>query len=121
MQIEEGKYYRTRAGEIVGPVYANPNTGETIYVWCTDTDTYTREGRIFRALDSAGDLIKEVAAPAGSGVLVDHQIAYRIEDGRIVGRVALEPTGPSWGWALFGLGLAAGAILGVTVLTFFGG
>jgi hypothetical protein len=60
-KIREDAYYRTRGGDVVGPMrYAEPGSD---FPWITLTRCWTIEGMVFRELEGAEncmDLISEV-------------------------------------------------------------
>ena len=59
MQIREGAYYRTRGGDVVGPMQRNKS--DRIYPWFVLSDLWTSDGRFNHlAHCSVGDLITEV-------------------------------------------------------------
>lgn len=82
LQIEEGKWYRRRDGEVVGPAWRRA-TGR-LYPWCLGVceswaNTYTNEGRFReRRSDHRMDLVEEVPAPLPQNP-VDIAIAAEID------------------------------------------
>ena len=56
MQIESGKYYRTRDGRKVGPI---GKLNDDIYQYFSGEDTYTSEGKSFVGRKRKSDLISE--------------------------------------------------------------
>ena len=58
MQIEAGKYYRTRGGDVVGPMRQQDTC--SIYPWATLKDQWTISGSFFTNSDGPLDLISEV-------------------------------------------------------------
>lgn len=66
MQLEVGKQYRTRLGEIVGPMLPNPDTPDFPFrfsVW-----TWTADGGYFESRnESIMDIVEEVSPPPEEG------------------------------------------------------
>lgn len=66
LQIEEGKWYRRRDGEVVGPAW---HRGEpSLYPWCLDKlvsglTIYLDNGRYSSVKECEMDLVEEVPAP----------------------------------------------------------
>ena len=61
MKIEAGKYYRTRGGDVVGPM--RHEEAGSHFPWITLTRCWTIEGKVFRGgegVESCMDLISEV-------------------------------------------------------------
>ena len=58
MKIREGAYYRTRGGDVVGPMCHQDTLA--IYPWATIKDQWTISGRFSANSDSPLDLISEV-------------------------------------------------------------
>ena len=58
MQIEAGKYYRTRGGDVVGPMRKEET--HSIYPWVTTGHGWTISGRFSANSDGPLDLISEV-------------------------------------------------------------
>ena len=58
MKIEAGKYYRTRGGDIVGPMREEKT--HSIYPWVTTGHGWTISGRFSANSDGPLDLISEV-------------------------------------------------------------
>jgi hypothetical protein len=58
MKIEAGKYYRTRGGDVVGPM--NLADGRRRYPWITKKDSWTTEGEFSLEGEHIYDLISEV-------------------------------------------------------------
>ena len=61
MKIEAGKYYRTRGGDVVGPM--RHEGADSRFPWITLTRCWTIEGMVFRGregVESCMDLISEV-------------------------------------------------------------
>ena len=58
MKIEAGKYYRTRGGDVVGPMRLKD--GRCRYPWETIKDCWTTEGEFSLEGEHACDLISEV-------------------------------------------------------------
>lgn len=67
LQIEEGKFYRNRAGDKIGPVIAR-NMVLTSFPWEAGGNTYTKEGKLYLCDMSDDDLVAEWVdeAPADS-------------------------------------------------------
>jgi hypothetical protein len=57
MKIEAGKYYRTRGGDVVGPIRQRPDSR---YCWESGTDCWTEKGNFEKGRQSLHDLISEV-------------------------------------------------------------
>lgn len=61
MQIREGAYYRTRGGDVVGPMRKSNDLIETDYPWISLYECWTEAGKMNTADDeSEADLISEV-------------------------------------------------------------
>jgi len=60
LQIEEGKYYRTRKGKKVGPAKPHDTLG---YPWVLGKYTYTDDGQRFIGEDHPTDLVAEWEEP----------------------------------------------------------
>ena len=58
MKIEAGKYYRTRGGDVVGPMRLAD--GRCRYPWLTIKDCWTTEGEFSLEGEHVCDLISEV-------------------------------------------------------------
>lgn len=58
MKIEAGKYYRTRGGDVVGPMRKQDT--RSIYPWATLKDQWTISGSFSVNSDGPLDLISEV-------------------------------------------------------------
>jgi hypothetical protein len=56
MQIQEGKFYKTRDGQKVGPMV---KSGIGYSLVSCDSFEYYENGQIFQAYDMAGDLVEE--------------------------------------------------------------
>ena len=64
MQIEAGKYYWTRARDIVGPAIPYKQDMDHEYCWLLSDLTYWTDGRFLASdVDSPDDLISEVKPP----------------------------------------------------------
>ena len=57
MQIREGAYYRTRAGDVVGPMQTRD---DSCYCWESGTDCWTDKGEFEKGRQWDHDLISEV-------------------------------------------------------------
>lgn len=97
LQIEEGKWYRRRDGEIVGPARRCENF---VYPWCLGvrehwTTLYTDGGRFrVESSDHRGDLVEEVPAPLSQNP-ADIAIASEIDEiEEIVAETAATTFGP---------------------------
>lgn len=78
LQIEEGKFYIRRDGEMVGPAEKRPphESGPTrVYPWRVGDDTYTHDGRLFIGGHSYADLVS-VSDPTATDSTVDHPAHY---------------------------------------------
>jgi hypothetical protein len=63
MKIREGAYYRTRGGDVVGPMRLDDavlTDGRRRYPWITIKDCWTTEGEFSLEGEHACDLINEV-------------------------------------------------------------
>ena len=59
MKIREGAYYRTRGGDVFGPMYRNDL--DAVYPWSVLSDSWTDDGRFnVHAKENVGDIISEV-------------------------------------------------------------
>ncbi|MFN7640767.1 MAG: hypothetical protein ACK5PR_03380 [bacterium] len=86
MQIEAGKYYRTRGGDVVGPM--GKEKTHSIYPWVTTGHGWTISGRFSANSDGPLDLISEVyvsdtppeTAPAPEAKTLRDEFAMRLMD-----------------------------------------
>ena len=58
MKIEAGKYYRTRGGDVVGPM--RPRFDNSTYCWETSTESWDATGSCRGYEEHDNDLISEV-------------------------------------------------------------
>lgn len=58
IKVQEGKYYRTRGGDVVGP--AKHDGGDSYYPWICAGDIYTNDGSWVEDEYNPQDLISEV-------------------------------------------------------------
>jgi hypothetical protein len=63
LQVEAGAYYKTRGGEVVGPMELDTSGSPGIYIWGADDEWWTEEGRFTQNGDHDYDLIERVAKP----------------------------------------------------------
>jgi hypothetical protein len=93
MQIEEGKFYRDRTGEIIGPMR---RSGRKPFPW---TGVSTETGNLVRYTESGrhnirdGDLVEECAAPADT---LSDQLADAISANLEQNAPAIMPTEPAF-------------------------
>ena len=97
MQIREGAYYRTRSGDVVGPMQKPNDLVKTDYPWVSQYECWTDAGK-FNIADeiSEADLISEVyvsdTPPANAPAIRDTKTMqiregayYRTREGRVIG------------------------------------
>ena len=59
MRIEEGKYYITASGKVIGP--AKYNKRRPLYPWRLDGQDYTNDGKFNRFLPHEDDILNELS------------------------------------------------------------
>jgi len=60
MQIEEGKRYLDRTGELHGPAVQDANSPDDFYQWKLSGLFYSDDGRLFEEWEYPLDLVSEV-------------------------------------------------------------